>query len=322
MPRPLSTYLSTLGLTSIAVLGIWLLSAGPSRAERAFLAKSTGSLCADSIARQERLLGIPHQLLAAISLAESGRWDEKNQEIVAWPWTVMAEGEGRYFARKAEAVAEVRALQRRGVTNIDVGCMQINLHHHPDAFANVEEAFDPTANTAYAARFLTSLRGSAGSWLRAAAHYHSRTPDRAKAYGDKVRRVWAGLGGGTTGEGALQARRPSGPATAILADAIPSEESVFDDVFATSAVAVVVTPAAVRTAMILPIDRERTTAFNGQLRGRRLAAQGGNVAPVESNSSSMALRNAGLAAVNLPSQDAFAAKRQDQLARWRREGRL
>jgi len=246
----------------------------------------------------------------------------------------MAEGEGRYFTRKAEAVAEVRALQRRGVTNIDVGCMQINLQHHPDAFANLEEAFDPTANTAYAARFLASLRGSAGSWLRAAAYYHSRTPERAKAYSDKVRRLWASLGGPER-DGEAKAKQ--------LVMAIPGDESVFEDVFVEPPAAIAAKPPAVRTAAITPIDRERTAALNGLLRNRRVGAPLAADATTEPGMKVAAWQDASLRpgsgpipnvnlaslrtrpaldAARIPTQDAFAAKRQEQLARWRRDGRL
>ncbi|OYW08229.1 MAG: hypothetical protein B7Z53_05095, partial [Rhodospirillales bacterium 12-71-4] len=66
--------------------------------------------------------------------------------------------------------------------SMDVGCMQVNLRHHPDAFANLEEAFDPMANARYAARFLRALQARAGDWMTAAGHYHSQTPARAEAY--------------------------------------------------------------------------------------------------------------------------------------------
>ena len=52
----------------------------------------------------------------------------------------------------------VRKLQRRGVRNIDVGCMQVNLRYHPKAFKSLGQAFDPRANAAYAAGFLRKLR--------------------------------------------------------------------------------------------------------------------------------------------------------------------
>ena len=53
--------------------------------------------------------------------------------------------------------------------------MQINLMHHPDAFASLEEAFEPTRNVAYGARFLGQLRDETQSWTRAVERYHYRT---------------------------------------------------------------------------------------------------------------------------------------------------
>ncbi len=71
----------------------------------------------------------------------------------------------------------MRSLQAQGVRSIDVGCMQINLRHHPNAFADLEEAFDPVSNARYAARFLKDLQATRGDWMRSASHYHSQTPE-------------------------------------------------------------------------------------------------------------------------------------------------
>ena len=87
-----------------------------------------------------------------------------------------AEGEGHFYESKAEAVAAVRAMQARGIQLIDVGCGQINLMHHPDAFANLELAFDPQTNASYAARFLKELFTQTGDWNKATAMYRPATP--------------------------------------------------------------------------------------------------------------------------------------------------
>jgi hypothetical protein len=102
----------------------------------------------------------------------------------------MAEGEGRFLPSKAAAVAEVKKLQARGVRNIDVGCMQVNLLAHPDAFANLDEAFEPRTNVAYAGRFLVSLYGSTQNWATAGAYYHSQTPSEAAPYKAKLLTTW------------------------------------------------------------------------------------------------------------------------------------
>jgi hypothetical protein len=150
----------------------------------------TAEICSFETAQVERAMGIPANLLRAISLAETGRWNADKQASFAWPWTVMAEGRGRYFDSKKEALAEVEMLLDKGITNIDVGCMQINLFYHGGAFSGLEQALDPAANAAYAGQYLKNLHGAAGDWTVAAGYYHSATPERGTAYREKVLALW------------------------------------------------------------------------------------------------------------------------------------
>ena len=150
-------------------------------------------LCAKAATHAGRQIDAPDLLLPAISLAETGKYDPATGKTEAWPWTVTAEGKGRYLASKEEAVREVEYLQAKGVRNIDVGCMQINLHYHPDAFDTLHAAFDPNTNAAYSAFFLSQLHKESGSWTRAAAHYHSRTKRLAANYKAKVITLWRQL---------------------------------------------------------------------------------------------------------------------------------
>jgi len=150
-----------------------------------------GQVCLHHIAKTEKTSRIPKGLLAAIGLTESGRTLKGGQRAV-WPWTVNAAGEGHFFKNKDDAIAFVEEKRADGVESIDVGCMQINLKHHPDAFASLDDAFDPATNTAYAAEFLTSLHGELRGWLPAARRYHSATPEKGEAYGEKVLANWSG----------------------------------------------------------------------------------------------------------------------------------
>jgi hypothetical protein len=68
--------------------------------------------------------------------------------------------------------------------------MQINLRHHPNAFPNLDHAFDPLTNARYAARFLNSLNSSRSDWTRAASAYHSATPEFADPYRQRVMAAW------------------------------------------------------------------------------------------------------------------------------------
>jgi len=145
-------------------------------------------VCLQNIASTEETYGIPEGLLAAIGLTESGRVVEHQRTV--WPWTVNAEGVGHFFETKEDAVAFVEGLQADGITSIDVGCMQINLKHHGEAFATLEDAFDPTTNVAYGAEFLSSLKGQTRTWMKAVRRYHSATPEKGEAYGERVLANW------------------------------------------------------------------------------------------------------------------------------------
>ena len=164
--------------------------------------------CDQAILAAERRHGIPPGLLAAMGQVESGRPDGQGVRR-PWPWTINVEGAGAFFPSQAQAVAGVRQAQVLGRLSIDVGCLQVNLRHHPGAFATLEEAFDPAANADYAARYLVSLRPLAGgNWLEAVGMYHSMTPDRAQAYRGRVQRA---LG-----------YAPSLPLPVVLATAAPA----------------------------------------------------------------------------------------------------
>src|SRR5438270_11402748 len=68
--------------------------------------------------------------------------------------------------------------------------MQVNLMHHPNAFPTLEQAFDPQTNATYAAHFLTQLFGQSHDWAKAAALYHSATPELGADYQRRVLAVW------------------------------------------------------------------------------------------------------------------------------------
>jgi hypothetical protein len=154
-------------------------------------AQEPGELCRAAIARAEQEHGIPPRLLAAIGRVESGRRDPSTGTVAPWPWAINAEARGSFLPDKAAAIAAVRVLQAQGVRSINIGCLQVNLRHHPAAFASLEEAFDPLANARYAARFLSTLQAAGrGDWMQAAAHYHSQTPHLAEAYRARVSAAW------------------------------------------------------------------------------------------------------------------------------------
>ena len=152
--------------------------------------QSEAGLCETAIAGAERSGGLPPHLLGAIGLVESGRVDPRLGRVAPWPWSINIAGTDRVFETKAQAIAAVKAALATGAQSIDVGCMQINLLYHPAAFASLDEAFDPTANTLYAARFLNQLFAQFGDWPNAAAAYHSQNPGVSEIYRQRVMGFW------------------------------------------------------------------------------------------------------------------------------------
>jgi hypothetical protein len=189
-------------LTAFAAACISLLAAPTAEADVLAGGIDPWRLCGDAIAREERASAIPRHLLSAIAHAESGRKHPRIGRRMPWPWSVMAEGQGRYLPSKAAAIQEVRELQARGVRNIDVGCMQINLHYHPSAFSSLDEAFSPGSNVAYAAQYLRTLFAEKGSWPEAAGRYHSATPEHKIPYQERVMAMWRQQQRGTAEDGA------------------------------------------------------------------------------------------------------------------------
>ncbi len=181
-------FLGAFGLTA-AASDAWS-RALPAHVESLVAEAHPEAMCLAAARAHEAHSRIPRHLLGAIALTESGRWSDGAGRKIAWPWTVTAEGEGRYFDTKLEAVAEVEILLSQDVKNIDVGCMQVNLHHHWDAFGSLSDAFDPLKNTAYAAEFLKRKRTETQTWISAAGRYHSKTPEHYKRYRDKVETHW------------------------------------------------------------------------------------------------------------------------------------
>jgi hypothetical protein len=147
-------------------------------------------MCTRYLPRYEREYGIPVHLLSAIASTESGRWHDGLRIALPWPWTINANGKAYYLNSKQEAVATASRLRAQGIQSMDVGCMQVNLYHHPNAFRSLDEAFEPENNVAYAASFLRSLYDEDKSWRSAAASYHSKTPAFGSQYVGQVYDRW------------------------------------------------------------------------------------------------------------------------------------
>lgn len=168
-------------------------------------------LCLDEIARQEAQYGMPAGLLKAIARVESSG-SPYGEITKPWPWTLNVGGAGHYYPTKEEALTALTGYKAASDVNIDVGCMQISLRHHPNAFPDLATALDPVANVRYGALFLKGLHDKSGDWMLASGAYHSSTP----GFGDTYRAlVQVAMTGGRLSPrvvGTVRATLPDGPA--------------------------------------------------------------------------------------------------------------
>ena len=153
--------------------------------------KGDAEMCNIAAIDTARNAEIPPDVLLALTLVETGR--SKAGKFAPWPWTVNMEGKGYWFGTRVEAIEFVTESYTNGARSFDVGCFQINHRWHGQAFASFSQMFDPAANAAYAAKFMTSLYDEGGSWSWAAGAYHSRTTALAAKYRSRFDRIFAGL---------------------------------------------------------------------------------------------------------------------------------
>ena len=152
------------------------------------------SACDSAISEAERRYRIPPHVLRAVGLTEAG------QAGTVYPWTANIAGASRFYSSKEAAISGVSEALDQGVASVDVGCLQVNLHWHPNAFASLAEAFDPAVNVDYGAAYLRALHDQhEGSWTKAVQFYHSSTSHEQLRYLCAVLRRFHGLSG--QGEG-------------------------------------------------------------------------------------------------------------------------
>ena len=148
---------------------------------RVWVARQSG-LCLAAIDGAASRYHLSAATLGAIARVETGRPMPLTGDRQPWPWTVNAGGASHFFVGEPQAVAWTRAFLAHSRVPVDVGCMQVDLHYHPDAFRSLDQAFDPVANADYAASLLVRLAGRAGDMHRAAGLYHSGNAALADPY--------------------------------------------------------------------------------------------------------------------------------------------
>lgn len=140
----------------------------------------SADVCEWAAAQASRESGVPADILAALSLTETGR--RLDGVVRPWAWSANSEGTGQWFDDPEGAIAFAEGRVREGRHNLDIGCFQLNYRWHGENFTSVRQMFDPLENARYAARFVSQLYMETGDWRIAAGAFHSRTAVHANRY--------------------------------------------------------------------------------------------------------------------------------------------
>lgn len=132
------------------------------------------------ISTAEDRYNIPVGLLYSIAKVESG----------LKPYALNVEGKAFILTNTEDAINELAELLGEGITNIDVGVMQLNWHWHSQYFSSIQQILEPSTNIDYAGKLLKSLYQQHGSWQKAVRYYHSATPEHHRKYSRKVIMAW------------------------------------------------------------------------------------------------------------------------------------
>ena len=135
------------------------------------------------IAEQEKRNNIPSGLLLAIATVESG----------SKPYALNIQGKSVIAMNKRQAASLIHEALANGITNIDVGVMQLNVKWHRENFGSIEEMLEPKKNIEYAASFLLTLYKKYGNWHRAVRFYHSSRAEYYRKYSRKITLAWLGV---------------------------------------------------------------------------------------------------------------------------------
>ena len=153
------------------------------------VAATEAARCVVALIDAARETGVPLRLLRRLASLESGLGGTRGISY-PWPWTLNTNGHGSFhFRSRNAAVTHLRALLAAGITNVDIGCMQVNWRWHRDAFASPADMLDPSHNVRYAVHLLAAYKVKAGSWSAAVALYHTRDARLAAAYECRVARA-------------------------------------------------------------------------------------------------------------------------------------
>ena len=152
-----------------------------------FAEGSDSRLCDESIEIVAPNSFVPREVVYKIARLETGRRIDGRH--VSWPWSLNNGGKGYFLKDRATALSILAHLKAQGETNVDIGCMQLNIRWHADFFHSPEQMINPLDNVRYAARYLEQLYKETGSWEKAVKFYHSRNVEFNTVYYAKYKKM-------------------------------------------------------------------------------------------------------------------------------------
>ena len=99
------------------------------------------------------------------------------------------DGDSYFLNNFEEGLKTLVALRNSGETNVDIGCMQLNLRWHGSAFSDLSAMLSPLDNVTYASSYLEELFIETGSWEQAVKYYHSRNSKFNEVYFSKFQEI-------------------------------------------------------------------------------------------------------------------------------------
>ena len=137
---------------------------------------------------------IPHTLLYAVALTESGKQIASTGAYRPWPWTLNIAGRGYFFASRREAWEALTGWLHAGQRSIDIGLMQVNWRYHQARLGMPWQALDPYHNLRVGAAILQDCYKTRQDWWSSVSCYHApANAKRADRYRRRVVSHWRRL---------------------------------------------------------------------------------------------------------------------------------
>jgi hypothetical protein len=162
-----------------------------------FLSHSTASHGGESVLENSfwgiaaKAAGVSAYDLYGIALQETKmRWGDGS--VRPWPWTLVLNGpkaKSLRYGSKEETARALASFVAHGITNIDIGLMQVNWKYNGHKYVrSATDLVDPLTNVIVAAHVLRKTIKAAKTKNQGIGHYHSWTPWRSERYASRVGR--------------------------------------------------------------------------------------------------------------------------------------